>query len=218
MFMVLASISAVGVGLQVGKWLVVGRVGQYFLVWNLFLAWIPLLLSTLVWIGLRRKGWLRLMAVLPLTLAWILFFPNAPYLVTDLQHIGKATDVPAWYDALTFFSYGLAGLLLGFASLLQMQNLARARVGECSSWLFVLGVLGLSSFGIYLGRVLRWNSWDVVSRPLAVGGDIWERVRQPMDHPHAVAFTGIFAILLLLGYLALTTLSAFGAGAVDRGS
>ncbi|MEM7146583.1 MAG: DUF1361 domain-containing protein [Verrucomicrobiota bacterium] len=202
MFAVLVAISALSVGLQLGKWVVVGKIGAYFLVWNLFLAWLPMILSTAIWGVCRRRRSGNGLFVGLLACLWLLFFPNAPYLVTDLEHIGKATGAPAWYDALTYFCYGLAGLLLGFTSLRQLQSLLVERVGAGMSWVFVVTVTVLSAFGTYLGRVLRWNSWDVLREPSALGWDIWVRLSAPWEHPHTVAFTVLFGGVLLLAYVA----------------
>ena len=70
-----------------------------------------------------------------------------------------------------------AGLLLGFASLYAMQAVIRRAMGTLTAWLFVVGVLGLSSFGVYLGRIQRWNSWDVFTRPRVLATDLWSGSR-----------------------------------------
>ena len=127
--------------------------------WNLFLAWIPFLLALLVYERARAGASWRALA--PLGLLWLAFFPNAPYLITDLKHIGNGAQVPVLYDVLLLSAAAWLGLLLGLISLFLVHAAARRLVGVLDAWALVVAVLALSSFGIYLGRVQRWNSWDV---------------------------------------------------------
>ncbi|HHM20784.1 MAG TPA: DUF1361 domain-containing protein, partial [Bacteroidetes bacterium] len=130
-----------------------------FLIWNLFLAWIPYLIS-LILDRLPR----RWMAV-PLLLVWVVFFPNAPYILTDLMHVGHHPPVPVWYDTVLLFSFAWTGLLLGFLSLMDVQRFLEKNISKRVAGVVVWGVVGLSAFGVYLGRFQRWNSWDVVTQP-----------------------------------------------------
>lgn len=138
-----------------------------FLLWNLFLAWLPVLFALLA----RRNSVSRLGRWLWGGL-WLLFFPNALYLLTDLIHLGRVTQVPLWYDMIMLFTFALAGLFLGFASLFWLQELVAETWNRLTGWLFVLGVLGLSSFGVYIGRFLRWNSWDALLNPTVLLRDL----------------------------------------------
>jgi len=169
------------------------------LVWNLFLAWIPLLLALAVYDGFRRgAAWPRLFAGGSL---WLLFFPNAPYIVTDLKHLRTWDGMPIWYDVVLASGAAWAGLALGFVSLYLMQAVVRRLVGAVNAWFFALGVLGLSSFGIYLGRFQRWNSWDLFVQPHALLADVSMRVARPLDHPRTVAVTVLFTAFLAATYL-----------------
>ena len=138
--------------------------------WNLFLAWIPLLAALPLYI-LRARGAHRPILGTILAVIWFLFFPNAPYIVTDFVHLHARPPVPYWYDMITILSFGLTGLFLGYLSLYLVQELVRSRAGRWWSWAFVFVMLGLSSFGIYLGRFLRWNSWDVILSPIETLSD-----------------------------------------------
>lgn len=173
-----------------------------FLAWNLFLAWIPLFAALLASSLARYPRWSWPLVGL-LSLVWLLFFPNAPYIVTDLMHLQPRQGVPLWYDLIMLLSFAWNGLIVGFASLRMMQTLVQQWMGDFSGWLFALGTLTLSGFGIYLGRFLRWNSWDLLTEPRGVAYDILSRVANPADHPGTVAVTVLYASFLVLAYVTL---------------
>jgi uncharacterized membrane protein len=176
----------------------------HFLVWNLFLAWIPFLLSlgaTFIYQHQPRRWWI----LLGVGLAWLLFFPNAPYLLTDLLHLQSIPPVPIWYEVGLLAAFAWAGLLLAVFSLRAMQNLVKSYVGVVASWLFVFGVVGISGFGVYLGRFLRWNSWDLLLHPRAVLVDLMVPVIHPFNNLAAIGVTLLFATFLLVCYVAMIT-------------
>jgi len=162
----LALLSAFVLGMLALRVLYTGTLGHSWLVWNLFLAWIPLALALLLYERSRAGASARVLA--PIAVLWLVFFPNAPYLVTDLKHIGNGGSVPVLYDVLLLSGGAWAGLLLGLTSLFLVHAVSRRLVGVVNAWALVVGVLALSSFGIYLGRVQRWNSWDVVAHPAPI--------------------------------------------------
>lgn len=168
-----------------------------FLVWNLFLAAIPLGLS----LSLRHVR--RLRQEVPVLMAWLLFFPNAPYVLTDLIHLTPHNHghVPLWQDLVMLLSFALVSLWLGFQSLRLVQHWFERRFSRRAAWGMVLATLGLSGFGVYLGRFLRWNSWDLLRRPHLLAQDILERVFTPWNHQQTWAFTAGYAGLLILAYL-----------------
>ena len=178
------------------------------LIWNLFLAWIPFGLAIVVYD--RHRAGARPLALLPLALLWLLFLPNAPYIVTDLKHLDPPGSAPLWFDVLVIAAPAWTGMLLGFFSLYLMQGVARRTAGEVAGWALVVGALGLSSFGIYLGRVLRWNSWDVLTNPRALGHDVWVRVADPTSYPHTFAMT-----VLLTGFLTAMYLTVYAFTRLD---
>ena len=174
-----------------------------FLVWNLFLAAIPLGLTVLL--GLLtpagRRRWL-----LPVGALWLLFFPNAPYVLTDLLHLHERPGVPLWFDLTLILTAAWNGLMLGYASLLDMQRFVEERLGWVPGWAFTTLTLLLSAYGIYLGRFLRWNSWNIVTNPFSLAYDILDTLLHPSHHPRAWGVTVLFGVFLLLGYLTLRAL------------
>jgi uncharacterized membrane protein len=168
--------------------------GTYlFLLWNLVLAWVPALVAetaSFVW------AWRGRPAALFLGFLWLAFFPNAPYVITDLVHLHAANDVPLWFDASLLFAAGWTGLLLGIHSLETMQRIVAKEFGSLTSTAFALTALGLASIGVQLGRFERWNSWDVLSQPAAIGWDLMEA----FTDPGALRFECFFFALLLCSY------------------
>jgi uncharacterized membrane protein len=171
-----------------------------FLAWNLFLAWIPYLCAIAVTVlhqRYPRRWWLL---VIPSGL-WILFLPNAPYMVTDWWHLDERKPVPMWYDIGMLASFAWSGLFLGVASLSTMQTLVEKKLGRIMGWLFALSAIGASGFGIYLGRFLDWNSWDVFVTPHILLADIVTRLAHPLRHSQTYGFTIMFAAFMLVCYV-----------------
>lgn len=171
-------------------------VGFMFLPWNLLLASVPMLFAWLA-VQAQRKGSYLIWVY---AAVWLLFLPNAPYLVTDLIHLGYSKDAPILLDATILFSCALCGLAMGFVSLRWMQGLVAQRWGAAVSKGFVLVALSLAGFGIYLGRYLRWNSWDVIVNPTSLLKDILVRFAHPLVYWHTWAVTLVFALLLICAY------------------
>jgi uncharacterized membrane protein len=168
--------------------------------WNLFLAWVPFVISLAVYDRARRGDSKTKLA--PAAAIWLLFLPNAPYIVTDLRHIRGNAGVPGLYDALLLAGAGATGLLLGLVSLLLMHDVARRLVGAAAAWSGVAVVIVLSSFGVYVGRVERWNSWDVFVRPESLLGQLARAAVDPLAHPKPLALMFVFACFLSACYLA----------------
>ena len=178
--------------------------GHYaFLIWNLFLAWIPFIISYFTYtVTLKRK---QLYVIIPIAaFFWLIFFPNAPYILTDFQHLaGKWRDLPVWYDVMMLIWFAFTGLLLGVVSLYLMQEIVRREFGRWTGWGFVAVVTALSSAGIYVGRFLRWNSWDIFSNPKGMALYTIERVQDPSLQ--SIGFIGLFGAFFLFLYITLYT-------------
>jgi uncharacterized membrane protein len=173
-----------------------------FLVWNLFLAGVPLA-AALVLSRARSRGAVAVSAV-----TWLAFFPNAPYLATDLMHLRPRSFVPLWYDVVLLLSCAVAGILLGYVSLAVVQQAVCARLGRAAAWIAAAAVLFLSAFGIYLGRFRRWNSWEILTDPWALLADAGARLLNPLSHPRTVGVTLVYGAALLVGYVVFHLLFA----------
>jgi uncharacterized membrane protein len=187
-----------------------------WLVWNLFLAWVPYGASLLAdWLRVRRPE--RPWRVLIPAAVWLAFLPNAPYLVTELMHLTQRTDQWLyWYDVITIAALAWTGCVLGAVSLGIMQGIVARYLGRAIGWLFVLGAAGLCGFGIYVGRFQRWNSWDLLVNPLSLLRDLATVFQHPMQQPRPWALCALFAAFVLASYLTLVAArSALPAG-VER--
>lgn len=142
----------------------------FFLIWNLFLAWIPFGLAMLV-NKLTTQGNHRLF-IFPIIGAWLLFFPNAPYLLTDLLHLRPRSPIPYWYDVMMFTSFAWTGLLLGLISLYSIHRFFKQYLPKLLEHGLIILLIFLCSLGIYIGRFLRWNSWDIIYQPKGLLTDL----------------------------------------------
>jgi uncharacterized membrane protein len=195
----LALASALSLGLVVLRRFYAGQWAFGAFLWNLFLAWIPLL-AALLFYRLAAERSRRWGVTTGAAIIWFLFFPNAPYLVTDIVHLYVRPPVPYWYDIICVMAFAQTGLFLGCLSLYLMQEVVRAWLGRWSGWWFALAMLALSSFGIYLGRFLRWNSWDALVGPLDTLRNA-ARLANPWTHPQPFAFSATFFAFSLVCYL-----------------
>jgi uncharacterized membrane protein len=169
--------------------------------WNTFLAAIPYLISTQL-IKLRK---IRFAALLMLFI-WLIFFPNAPYLVTDLLHYEERQPVPFWYDILLVVSATWNGLLLGLVSLMNVETFLARHLKPVWVTVCVFISLLLCSYGVFLGRFLRLNSWDIASTPIDLAYNSARHVLQPQRYTKLWVFTILLAVLLSLIYFTLKNL------------
>lgn len=198
----LGLLSSVSIVMIIGRVVAVENLGGIFLIWNLFLAWIPLGLAYLVE-DLWRQRLIEKWGVMAGVGIWLLFFPNAPYLITDLIHLKAAPDHLIWYDALMSFSFALAGLLTGLYSLLKVHRLVEHIWNDFRAWVTISGCLVLSSYGVYLGRFGRWNSWDLITNPFSLVRYSLSNLQDPLAIKLTVAFS--FAMLVIYGAFWLFT-------------
>lgn len=169
-----------------------------FLIWNLFLAGIPYVVTQFMQRWDRQsatKGWIWLCVPV-----WLVFFPNAPYIITDLFHLRSIQSMPVWFDLVLILSFAWTGLFLGFLSLRDMEKMLELRLGRVRTVILLIGLLFLCAFGIYLGRYLRWNSWDLVQQPMQLVDDIVSRFRYPFKHPKTWGMTILMGGFLNLVY------------------
>jgi len=185
-----------------------------FLIWNLFLAWIPFIISYFTFTLTLKRRWIYFF-IPAAAFLWLIFFPNAPYILTDFQHLAHtSSDLPVWYDVMMLIWFAFTGLLLGMVSLFLMQEIIRREFGRWVGWTFVVLVAGLSAAGVYMGRFLRWNSWDVLTSPGGLLADTWTRVANPSDHPGTFAIVVLFTSFLTVAYAAFYSVVG---GSAERG-
>src|SRR5215213_4546280 len=216
----LAALSLAAVGLLAVRIDRVGEPAFVFLTWNLFLAWIPFVLSLCMAAIHGRGGPRPLLWVLGA--GWLLFLPNAPYILTDFIHLGRVGGAPLWFDTALVGTFAAAGLALGLGSLLVVHHVVEARAGRVVGWAVAVGSLVLSAIGISLGVSPRFNSWDVVTDPHSLVPVVLQRLADPLGNTFLLRFGVVMSILLVGSYLVAWFLGrgllgpVFGRGRVTR--
>jgi uncharacterized membrane protein len=185
--------------------------GYAFLLWNLFLAWIPFVIAYITYtVSLSRK---QISIIVPVAaFFWLIFFPNAPYILTDFQHLARSGQIiPVWCDVMLLIWFAFTGLMLGMVSLFMMQEVVRREFGRWIGWGFVAVVSLLTSVGVYAGRFLRWNSWDIFANLPGMAYFVLEKAQEPSLQ--SIGFTGLFGGFFLFLYITLYT---FGHLLIER--
>ncbi|WP_055666253.1 DUF1361 domain-containing protein [Desnuesiella massiliensis] len=200
-------------------WIVFGTNRSHsYLVWNVFLAWIPLELVNMVYKLKKKYRNIKGISIICalLALVWLLFYPNAAYIITDFIHIATNKyrilnphyepyvssmyifndDLSIWVDLFSITIGAWLGFLLGFLSLFMAQRLIEKRFGAIKAWIGVVIVNMLSGFAIYLGRFIRWNSWDLIFNPYNI-----IKVIEKDVHFKSFYFTLLFGSLCLALYI-----------------
>jgi uncharacterized membrane protein len=201
----LAGVSAVALSLVGARMVLTHSLRHGYLIWNLFLAWLPLFFCLAAvrvartQAGGRWKFW-------ALATAWLLFLPNAPYIFTDLIHLGPHARGHFWVDLVLIVLCAWTASVLGFLSLYIMQTMVSRRLGAVAGWGFVLIVSGLTGLGIYIGRFLRWNTWDVLMNPLGVAGDILAWPMNSLGDKKLAIYPALFALLFFAAHVTLSAL------------
>jgi uncharacterized membrane protein len=173
-----------------------------FIFTNLALAWLGLIFGWLLVFHLRKNSWLGWRSI-GLTILWLAFLPNTWYVLTDFLHVKPTGEVSEIYDITLVGILVIVGFVLGFTSLYLVHKRMLKSISEQKSLFIVAGVILLSSFAIYLGRNLRWNSWDVLANPGGIIVSISDRIIDPFGHPRAINVTGLFFVLLTTLYFAI---------------
>jgi uncharacterized membrane protein len=201
LLLILGLLSLVSIGFYAGRVIVSHSLSYWYLVWNLFLAWLPLLFALLLIKFLRYHPWSSWGGT-ALSLLWFLFLPNSFYIVSDFVHLGDIGQLDIQYDTVMFFIFALSGLLLGFVSLYLVHQQLLKRLSRATSHTLVAIILLVCSYAIYLGRDLRWNSWDAFLHPAGVIFSLSDPFINPSTHHDAFTTTITFFVLLGTLYIA----------------
>jgi uncharacterized membrane protein len=179
----------------------------WFLNWNLLLAWLPLLFAVMLVKYLKHQAWASFRAI-GLSVLWLAFLPNSFYLITDFIHLGYADPSQILYYVIMLASFSFSGLLLGFISLYLIHHelLKRLKDTEAHGW--ILLILLLCSFALYLGRYLRWSTWDIILHPIGVVFDVSDRIINPVAYGQTFQVTALFFVLISALYFSFWHLVA----------
>ena len=190
--------------MDISRVLYTGSHFLFSLIWNLFLAAIPLMISS----GMEHSAWIykrKGLFFLGL-LVWIIFFPNAPYILTDLFHLTSQDTFPKWFDLLLILSFAWNGMMLAILSLRQMERMITKKWNRPWALVFVGIMLVASAFGIYIGRYLRFNSWDILTNPFQIGRDMVQIIWHPLHYKGAWGMTASFTVWLGIVYFSIPSM------------
>lgn len=170
-----------------------------FLVWNLFLAALPYFFSQILKHLIARNTH-KIVQFFVFGL-WLLFLPNSPYIITDLVHLQNENASLIWLDMLIVFVYAINGLLLGLFSMLDIYKILKDKYDTKNANFFMIYLSLLCGYGVYLGRFLRFNSWDLFTKPHVIAYNIL----QSLTHYNVWAMTFAFGGLVWLLFWILQT-------------
>jgi uncharacterized membrane protein len=125
-------------------------------------------------------------------------------MLTDLQDLSRANglEAPLWYDVIIVGWCSWTGMLLGVISLYLMQDIIFRTFGRWAGWVFVFVISSISSFGMYIGRFVRLNSWDILQNPSETAIEILGIVINPSLRLAAfiISYTFLFLFVFVLLY------------------
>lgn len=196
------------IGMLALKYLQLGHRFLMFLGWNLFLAWVPLIALYLVaYFQQKRK---RVISVV-FWIIWLFFYPNAPYLLTDVIHVPDnwaiwsntaiTIDILAWYNIVLLLLSVWVGILLTFHALYPVHQWVVNKLGQFIGFMFSVLLSLISGYGVYLGRFERFNSWDILHRPMI----IYDTIKASMNLT-TLSFVLLFGGLIFVIYNSLYAL------------
>lgn len=168
--------------------------------WNIFLAFVPFFISSFLILRTNKENIVKPFFIIGFIL-WILFLPNAPYVITDFIHLGRIHLVPVMYDVFALFSAAYVSLLMGLHSLSQMQKILLLRFSKKAVNVFIPIIILFASFGIYLGRFLRFNSWDFFVSHKFLLKSVWNVFLQPSSVTNVYTYTLLFFIFIYISFI-----------------
>jgi uncharacterized membrane protein len=176
-----------------------GKFSFAYIIWNILLAFIPFVISSLL-LSLSKMEKFNKIIFITGIFFWVIFIPNAPYIVTDFIHLGEIRAVPLIFDVFLLFSSATVGLILGFHSLFHIEQIIKAKYSPRITSIIMSLILLLISFGMYLGRFLRFNSWDIFVNHISLIKNIWKIFSALTSHIEVYLYTLLFFFFLILSY------------------
>lgn len=192
-------IALAGLVLLVGRRFLPTERTYLFLIWNFFLAAVPLLISSLMLEMKNHRYPVHNIRVLGFF--WLMFLPNAPYMLTDYIHLSISRGTMIWLDMLTISWFAVSAFIIAIISLNDVATLLSEKYTTLQVSAIVFSICLISGFGIYLGRDLRFNSWDIFAHPMSVLSQIIH-INPKADYPTLIAGNGIgfFMFVVYLGF------------------
>ena len=182
-----------------------GEIMFAFLVWNLFLAYLPYKISSTL---MRRPDWMgKDWKFFFLFIVWLLLVPNTFYIITDLFHLHKGEVIPVWFELALIISFAWNGILFGVSSIRQIGIIVQLKWNVKNEWLYIYPVMLLNALGIYIGRYLRFNSWDVITAPSDLASEVFYLLLHPVRNRFDWSMIICYSLLLSLFYITIKRLA-----------
>lgn len=195
------TLTMLAIVLNVFRILIWGKLSFTWILWNIILAFVPFLISSLMLIFLKEGKLNKVLFVIGIFL-WIIFIPNSPYIITDFIHLGTTRSIPIIYDILLIFSSATVGLILCFHSLFHIEQIIKIKHKKNIATFIMVVFMMMISFGVYLGRFLRFNSWDIFIDHNSLVNNIWKITRDASNHTEVYLYTFLFFTFLSISYIA----------------
>lgn len=183
---------------------ITGDMTYLFLVWNLFLAFIPFAITQ--WLSAGNHFIQRKIKTVIVLFVWLLFIPNSFYILTDLFHLHKFDSAPKWFDLLLLFSFAWNGIVLGIVSIRRTEIILEGITGRSFSLLIIFIVMWLNAVGIYIGRYLRFNSWDILTQPFSLFKEMFEVIFHPLRNKMEWGMIAVYAVFMTVLYITIKKL------------
>jgi uncharacterized membrane protein len=183
---------------------ITGDMTYLFLVWNLFLAFIPFAITQ--WLPGNSRFMQSKMKMAVVLFVWLLFIPNSFYILTDLFHLDKFDSAPKWFDLLLIFSFAWNGIVLGILSIRRTEIILESITGRSFSLFIIFIVMSLNAFGIYIGRYLRFNSWDILTQPFSLFKEMFEVLFHPLRNKMEWGMIAVYAVFMTVLYITIKKL------------
>lgn len=191
---------ALAIILNILRIVLFGKLSFIYILWNIFLALIPFVISIIL-LNYSEKNKLNKTFFVIGGIVWIIFLPNAPYIVTDLIHLGVVRGVPVLYDSILLFTSAFVGVFLGLSSIYNIEKILLSKYSREITQVIIIVILGLTSFGMYIGRSFRFNSWDVFVSPLSFTSKLFDIFSVTSNHIETFSYMVLFFAFLYISYL-----------------
>lgn len=193
-------ILALAIFLNILRIILFGNNTFIYIFWNIFLAFVSFFISSILLLNTDKENIIKPLFIIGFIL-WILFLPNAPYVVTDFIHLGRIRAVPVMYDMFLLFSAAYASLLLGLYSISHMEKILLLKFTKKITNILILIIILFTGFGVYLGRFLRFNSWDFFINHNSLVTSIWKISTESNGYANVFGYTLLFFIFIYVSYL-----------------
>ena len=177
-----------------------GSVAFLYILWNILLATIPFFISSILLIYTKKENIIKPFFIIGFII-WLIFLPNAPYVITDFIHLGRIHSVPVMFDVFVLFSSAWVSLLMGLYSLSHIEKILLLKFTKKATNIFMTIIILFTSFGIYLGRFLRFNSWDIFTSHLSLVSSIWKIFTQSNNYVNVYAYTFLFFVFIYMAFI-----------------